>query len=99
MKIKWAEPGIKDLVPGRAGEMTLADGSVLNFGVIRIEQETLVHFTGQGLRSMFKSDMNEAERTEADRLKALLEEPDGEERLIQMGHIARTPLAHIVSVN
>ena len=98
MKIKYASPGIKDLQPGHAGSMELTDGSTANYGVIRLERDALVHYTGKGLRVMWKPDMNDEERAEAARLKAHLKEPDGEKLLIADGYIAVTPLRNIARV-
>jgi hypothetical protein len=98
MKIKYASPGIKDLIPGHAGSMELTDGTTANYGVIRLEGDTLVHYTGQGLRVMWKPDMNEEEQAEADRLKALLKKHGGEVQLIDMGHIAITPWGRIARI-
>lgn len=95
MKVKYANPMIEQLKPGRAGTMELTDGRTANFGVIRIERETLVHFTGQGLRVMYKPDMTPEEREVAQPLLALLETPGGEEQLELLGHLARTPLSMI----
>lgn len=95
MKIKWASPGIKDLKPGHAGTMELTDGTAANFGVIRLERDALVHYTGQGLRVMHKPSMNEEEQAVAQSLKGLLKEPDGEQQLIAMRHIAVTPFGRI----
>ena len=99
MKVKWASPGLEQLKPDTAGTMELTDGSTVNFGVIRVEPDALVHFTGQGLREMQKPNMNEEEQAEANRLLAILEEPDGEQRLMRTGHVAVTPLARIARVN
>lgn len=98
MKVKYASPGIKDLKPGHAGTMELSDGRTANYGVIRLERDALVHYTGQGLRVMWKPDMSEEEQAEADRLKALLKEPDGEQRLIALEHIAVTPFMRIARI-
>ena len=95
MKIKYASPNIIDLKPGHAGSMELTDGTAANYGVIRLERDALVHYTGQGLRVMYKQEMNEEEQAEAKRLKAILNEPVGEQRLMAMGHIARTPFTRM----
>lgn len=98
MKIKYASSGIQDLKPGKAGSMELSDGTTANFGVIRVKQDGFVHYTGQGLRVMWKPNMSEEEQAVADKLKALLKEPDGEQRLMALGHIARTPLESILRI-
>lgn len=98
MKIKYASPGIKDLIPGHAGSMELTDGTRANYGVIRLEGDTLVHYTGQGLRMMWKPDMNAEEQAEADKLRALLKKPRGEEELIALGHIAVTSWRRIARI-
>ena len=98
MKIKFTSPGLDRLKPNMAGSMELTDGSVANYGVIRLEAHALVHFTGQGLREMHKPSMTETEQAQADLLLAMLDEPDGEQRLMRMGHIAVTPLERIARV-
>ena len=98
MKVKYASPGIRDLKPGTAGVMELTDGTTANFGVIRVEPYALVHYTGQGLRVIHKPDMNEEEKVEARRLKALLKEPHGQQQLIALGHIAVTPWLRIARI-
>jgi len=99
MKIKYASPSILDLKPGHAGVMELTDGTTANYGVIRLERDALVHYTGQGLRVMWKPDAtDEAAQAEAKRLQQIGEEPDGEMQLIRMGHIARTPLSRIARI-
>ena len=75
--------------------MELTDGTTANYGVIRLERDALVHYTGQGLRVMQKPGMNEVEQAEAKRLRALLKEPGGLKQLIAMGHIAVTPFDRI----
>jgi hypothetical protein len=98
MKVKYASPRIKDLKPGHAGNMEFSDRTTANYGVIRLERDALVHYSGQGLRFIHKPDMNEEEQAEARKLKALLKEPDGEQQLIALGHIAMTPWRHIARI-
>lgn len=97
MKITYGSPGVLALKPGHAGVMERMDGTTANYGVIRLEPDALVHYTGQGLRVMWKPDMSAEEKAEADRLKAMLKEQDGERMLIAMGHIAVTPLSSVRS--
>ncbi|HMQ74464.1 MAG TPA: hypothetical protein PKE21_05370 [Flavobacteriales bacterium] len=98
MKIKNGTPGVLALKPGQAGVMERMDGTTANYGVIRLEPDALVHYTGQGLRVMWKPDMSAEEKVEADRLKAMLKEQDGEQRLMAMGHIEVTALSRIRSI-
>jgi hypothetical protein len=44
------------LKPNHAGAMRLKDGSTANYGVIRIERDSLVYYTGKGLREIWEHD-------------------------------------------
>lgn len=76
-----------------AGAMKLTDGAVANYGVIRTENENLVHYTGTGLREMFNQTMTEEEKVIAEELNA-----KSEEELILSEHIAITPFSTIEHV-
>ena len=90
--------GIELLRINHAGAMVLKDGNTVNYGVIRIDDEKVVYYTGRGLREMWKPDMAASEQLLAETLKKIGEEPDGEEKLIASGHIAVTPIEQISRV-
>jgi len=72
------------------GRLKRTDGAIANYGVIRTENSNLVHYTGKGLRKMFKQSMNEQEIELSNKLNA-----KSEEELIQSEHIAITPFVEI----
>ncbi len=74
--------------------LTLSDGSRINAGTIRVEDNHLVHYTGKGLREMFKPGMTEDEMNFAEDLKN-----KSEEYLTENKYIAWTPLDTIVDIN
>lgn len=93
IKLKPMNKNLELLQPHKAGKMKLTDGTVSNYGVIRTDNENLVHYTGTGLREMFKSNMTEEEKVIAEKLNA-----KSEEELIQSEHIAVTPFSTIEHV-
>ena len=74
--------------------LTLMDGSKINAGTIRVEDNHLVHFTGKALREMYKPDMTEDERKIATELMS-----KSEEYLTENNYISWTPLDTIVEIN
>ena len=74
--------------------LTLTDGQKINAGTIRIEDNHLVHYTGKGLREIFRPDMTEGEKVIANELQKKTEE-----FLIENQYIARTPLDTIIDIN
>ncbi len=74
--------------------LTLSDGSRINAGTIRIEDNHLVHYTGKGLREIWKPNMTEEEIKIAAELKKM-----SEEYLAENNYIAWTPLDTIVDIN
>ena len=88
MKIKVNE--------GHAGVMTLKDGTTMNYGVIRITQNLskMIFYTGKGLREMFKPEMTEEEKKNAEQLKKL-----DENTLMKSGHISEKLLTNIREAN
>lgn len=91
--------GIQFLKLNHAGAMVLKNGQTVNYGVIRIDSEKVVYYTGQGLGEMWKPDMTNEEQLRAAELKKTGSEPDGEQKLIASGHIAVTPLDQIERIN
>jgi hypothetical protein len=81
---------------GHAGIMTLKDGTQMNYGVIRITQNLskMIFYTGRGLREMFKPDMNEEEKANAEQLKKL-----DEKTLMKLGYVSEMPLTNIQVMN
>lgn len=74
--------------------LTLSDGSRINAGTIRVEDNHLVHYTGKGLREIFKPNMTEEEKKVSTDLQT-----KSEEYLTENGYIAWTPLDTIVDIN
>jgi hypothetical protein len=74
--------------------LTLSDGREINAGTIRIENNYLVHYTGKGLREIWKPEMNPEERVVAEELKKM-----SEEYLTENNYITWTPLDKIVDIN
>jgi hypothetical protein len=81
-----------------AGAMQLKDGRTVNYGVIRLNDNEVVYYTGQGLREMWKPNMSEEEKRHADELKKIGEEENGEQKLFNSGHIAVTKFEDIARV-
>lgn len=77
---------------GHAGTMILNDGTKMNYGVIRINQNMskMIYYTGKGLREMFKPDMTKEERQKAESLKKM-----DEKTLMKSEHIAEILLSEI----
>ena len=98
MKSLTHRKGIEVLQFNHAGAMLLEDGNSVNYGVIRIDNEKVVYYTGKGLREMWKPDMTPEEKDIAEKLKKIGEENDGEEKLVASGHIAVTQLEQIMRV-
>jgi hypothetical protein len=91
--------GIELLRDNHAGAMQLKNGRTVNYGVIRIQDNALIYYTGKGLREMWKPKMTEEERKIAEELKQLRNQEGGTEELIRSGHIAETPWEDIDRIN
>lgn len=78
---------------GTATIVTLLNGLTMNAGTIRVEDGYAVHYTGKGLREMFKPNMNQEEQKRANELQKM-----PEEYLEEHDYIAWTPLDQIISV-
>lgn len=74
--------------------LTLSDGSRIYAGTIRVEDNHLVHYTGKGLREIWKPNMTQEETKIAAELKS-----KSEEYLTENNYIAWTPLDTIVDIN
>jgi hypothetical protein len=81
---------------GHAGVMTLKDGTQMNYGVIRVTQNLtkIIFYTGKGLRELFKPDMNEEEKANAEQLKNL-----DEKNLMKLGYVSEIPFSNIQALN
>ncbi|MBA3986531.1 MAG: hypothetical protein H0X63_08180 [Flavobacteriales bacterium] len=90
--------GIELLRFNHAGAMQLNDGHTVNYGVIRVNDNEVVYYTGKGLREMWKPTMTEEEKKLAGQLKQIGETEGGEQKLISSEHIAITSLDDIVRV-
>jgi hypothetical protein len=87
--------GIELLTPNHAGVLKLKDDTTMNYGVIRIENGNLVFFTGKGLREIWAPNLVGQAKEEAEKLKRVLEEENGEQKLQSSEHIAIIPLDQI----
>ncbi|WP_018343897.1 toll/interleukin-1 receptor domain-containing protein [Cytophaga aurantiaca] len=74
--------------------LTLTDGSSINAGTIRIEENHLVHYTRKGIMEIFKPDMTEEEKKISTELQS-----KSEEYLTENNYITWTPLDTIIGIN
>jgi len=81
-----------------AGAMQLKDGRTVNYGVIRVTDNEVLYYTGKGLREMWKPNMNEEEKKRAEELKKISEGENGEQKLMDSGHITVTKFDDIARV-
>ncbi len=81
---------------GHAGVMTLKDGTQMNYGVIRIAQNMskMVFYTGKGLSELFKPDMTEEEKANAEQLKKL-----DEKTLMKLGYVSEMQFSNIQTID
>lgn len=79
-----------------ASVMMLNNGTKANYGTIRVTRNgsKLIYYTVKGLREIFKPDMTEEEKHQAEELKKL-----DEKTLMKSGHIAEIPLSEIKELN
>ena len=90
--------GIELLRFNHAGAMQLKDGRTVNYGVIRTTDNEVVYYTGKGLREMWKPTMTEDEKKLAEQLRQIGEQENGEQKLMESGHIAVTPFDEIARI-
>jgi len=84
------ERGFDLLKLNHAGVLLLKNGETINYGVKRRENDSLVYYTGKGLREMFSPNLSDIEKVKAEELKKL-----SEEKLIDLEYIAIIPLSLI----
>lgn len=72
--------------------MTLKDGAQMNYRAIRVTKDLrkMIFFNEQGLKEIFKPDMNEVEKANAERLKKL-----DEKALMKLGYVSEISLINI----
>ncbi len=75
---------IDKIIIGQARVAILNSGEKINVGFIRVDNNDVYFYTGKGLREMWKPNMSDKEKTEAERLKLKTEN-----ELIQEGYIDR----------
>lgn len=85
---------VAKLKPNDTPLLTLKNGRTMNAGTIRIEDNHLVHYTGKGLREIYKPNMTEEEKIVASQLLT-----KSEEYLTENNFIAWTPLDTILDIN
>jgi len=81
------------IVPGQARIAVLQNGDQINVGWIRIEDETVVYYTGKGLRELWKPNMTSEEHRLAALWKA---KPEVE--LIREGLIAKSKISDFIRI-
>ena len=81
------------LTENHAGALVLRTGQTVNYGVIRIEGDDLICYTGKGLREIWPLAPNVSEQNHAESLRM-----KNEEALMHSGYIARIPLKDIDSI-
>jgi hypothetical protein len=92
--IRGNTKGLDLLRINHAGIMVLKDGSTVNYGVIRINNNReVVYYTGKGLREMMATNIDGMNIKKAEDLKHL-----SEQELIQSEHIKVTPFDNIERV-
>jgi hypothetical protein len=90
--------GFEYLTFNHAGVLLLKNGLTANYGVIRKENDSLIYFTGKGLREIWAPDISsDHARNKAFELKKIYE-TNGIESLIASNHIAIIPLVEIERV-
>lgn len=63
---------LKKLKPGNAIRAELNDNRIINMGIYDIDENLNIYFyTGKGLMELFPNNQSDAEKTEADRIKAI----------------------------
>jgi hypothetical protein len=81
---------------GQAGVFTYKNGQKANYGTIRFNNDSIVHYTGKGLREMYNnnSSLTEEQIQLAKTLKA-----KSEEELIASEHIDITRFEDVLDVD
>lgn len=90
--------GFELLQSNHAGAMQLKDGRTVNYGVIRLTDNEIIYYTGRGIRDIWKPNMTDEEKKFADQLKKIGKGENGEQKLIDSGHIAITKFDDIARV-
>lgn len=85
--------GLELLRFNHAGALVLDDGRTINYGVITIEHDILVYYTGKGLRELWSPSMTPEQERLAEKLRALTPED-----LRTTGHVDSIPLERIRQV-
>lgn len=83
----------EDIVLGQARVAILKDGTEINVGWIKFENEYVYYYTGKGLRLMWKPNMDKSEKEKADKLKEL---PESE--LFRMKLIEKRKISEFIGI-
>ncbi len=83
----------EDIILGQARVAILKDGTEIDVGWIKFENEYVYYYTGKGLRLMWKPNMDEREKEKADKLKKL---PESE--LIRMELIEKRKITEFIGI-
>jgi len=78
---------------GEARTAILQNEEKINVGFIRIEDDYVVYYTGKGLREIFKPNMNEGEKKNAEKLKKWTEK-----KLIKEKYIERRKISEFIDI-
>lgn len=81
------------LIENHIGALVLKTGDTINYGVIRIEDEILICYSGKGLREILPHAPNAEQKNNAENLQK-----QTEDFLIEKGYILKIPLNEIFCV-
>lgn len=81
---------LQNLGDNHAGTIRLTNGTEINYGSKRVENDAFVHYTRKGLDEIFHVNADK------EKAKELLE--FDEATLITSGHLAKTPISEIQEI-
>jgi hypothetical protein len=94
LKKEYKYPPIKDqIIAGQARIAKIKDIGEIPVGFIRVENNLVYYYTGQGLRTMWKPNMTEDEKKIADELKG-----KDEKELIRLKHIESRDINEFIEI-
>jgi len=94
LKKEYKYPPIKDqIIAGQARIAKIKNLGEIPVGFIKVENNLVYYYTGQGLRTIWKPNMTEDEKKIADELKG-----KSESELIQLGHIESRDINEFIEI-
>lgn len=94
LKREYKNPSIKNqIIPGQARIAKVKDLGEIPVGFIRIDGDSVIYYTGRGLRTMWKPNMSEDEKKVADDLKN-----KDESELMKLGHIEKRNIEEFIEI-